>query len=133
LQYGIFAFLHMTVPNIDRLISQFIKTLLSTVELCLSAVVDMNRDIFNLHEDCYSSFEAFAACLQRHTDISEGQPSGRPTTSAIRETREQLIKYRVWAGNVGAFQKEAQHRLSLDYRLRDAPFFREQVSVHSEE
>ncbi len=35
-------------------------------------------------------------------------------------------RYKVWAGNVGAIHRP-EKRISLDYRLRDATFYRDQV------
>jgi hypothetical protein len=36
-------------------------------------------------------------------------------------------RYRVWAGNVGAIHSGQQWKKSLDYRLREAAFYRVQV------
>ena len=44
------------------------------------------------------------------------------------QTRFKFDRYRVWAENVGAAKSESNYGLSLDYRLREAPFYKDQAS-----
>ncbi|KAE9375902.1 hypothetical protein N431DRAFT_481107 [Stipitochalara longipes BDJ] len=84
----------------------------------------MDRLISTQHSKCYTSFQGLTDWLERQSfDFGEGERCG----PARREVQEQLIKYRVWAGNVGAFHTGPRYRMSLDYRLREAPFYKDQI------
>lgn len=43
------------------------------------------------------------------------------------EIESEYQRYKVWAGTVGAGHKGETYQLSLDYRLRDASFYKAQV------
>ena len=43
------------------------------------------------------------------------------------EAANEFDRYKVWAANVGANHSGANFKLSLDYRLREAPFYKDQV------
>lgn len=65
------------------------------------------------HVACYEAF-------QRACAISDG---GEPS-----ELPDQFDRYKLWAGNVGAAHSGHTYALSLDYRLREASFYKEQVT-----
>ncbi|KAL1631839.1 hypothetical protein SLS56_004201 [Neofusicoccum ribis] len=66
-----------------------------------------------------------ADCWQAFTDSCD---SASESTAHHENLQEEFDKYRLWAGNVGATHSGKTYQLSLDYRLREAPFYREQVS-----
>lgn len=45
----------------------------------------------------------------------------------LEDVKEEFSKYKVWAGNVGAAHSGKRYEISLDYRLREASFLRDQV------
>lgn len=67
--------------------------------------------------DCIHSFENFVFQI-RHTDA---QASNMIEAS---EVIDELGRFRVWAGNIGAHRKGLS---SLDYRLRDASHIKRKV------
>lgn len=50
---------------------------------------------------------------------------------SVRDISSNFDRYKLWAENVGAPQHGGNYKLSLDYRLREAPFYKDQASnVH---
>lgn len=47
---------------------------------------------------------------------------------SISEILNEFDRFRVWAENVGAAKYGNNYSLSLDYRLREAPFYKDQAS-----
>lgn len=47
---------------------------------------------------------------------------------SVKDILNDLDRYKVWAENVGASQHGGNYKLSLDYRFREAPFYRDQAS-----
>jgi hypothetical protein len=45
----------------------------------------------------------------------------------LKDVQEEFDKYKIWAGNVGAAHSGKRYEISLDYRLREASFFKNQV------
>lgn len=83
----------------------------------------MDRLISTQHNNCYSSFQNLVDSLQHPPrDFGDQLPP------VLYEVQEQLVRYRAWAGNVGATHSGSRWRISLDYRLREAPFYKEQAS-----
>jgi hypothetical protein len=71
------------------------------------------------HDKCNESFQELLSTLVAPTrDFGD-----QITTNGIVKA---YGRFKVWAGNVGAFHK-LEKRISLDYRLRDAPLYRDQV------
>lgn len=62
------------------------------------------------HASCYQAFASVVA------------------TAHYGSLQEEFDKYTLWAGNVGAAHSGRTYQLSLDYRLREAPFYKDQVS-----
>ncbi|ORY06155.1 hypothetical protein BCR34DRAFT_604318 [Clohesyomyces aquaticus] len=71
--------------------------------------------IAQLHQDCVSKLEflALSTTIPPHPD------------GIILQ--DELDRYILWASNVGAHHHGVTYSLSLDYRLREAPFYQEQV------
>jgi hypothetical protein len=72
------------------------------------------------HRQLTESFNELKDELQTPTRF-EDQLSGN-------EILNEFDRYRVWADNVGAAQYGSNYSLSLDYRFREAPFYRDQAS-----
>jgi hypothetical protein len=66
------------------------------------------------HEECYIAFENLCKASER---------SEKYRSTVV----EEFDKYSLWAGNVGAAHSGKAYMLSLDYRLREASFYRDQV------
>lgn len=66
---------------------------------------------------CFSSFDSLA-CDLLQSELYQQEGIGTSKLS------EELGRFRVWAGNVGAHR---QGRCSLDYRLRDASHIKAKV------
>ena len=72
-----------------------------------------------------SIFKHHEQCAQKLLRLSEflSNVSG----AAKADVDEETDRYSLWAGNVGANQFGTSHTFSLDYRLREASFYRDQV------
>jgi len=49
----------------------------------------------------------------------------RPQVLSLASVNDQVARFKIWAGNIGAHQKG---RSSLDYRLREASHIRAQIT-----
>lgn len=76
--------------------------------------------ISNRHWQLTKSFDELKAKLQTPTCYIDQQSVG--------EIINEFDRYRVWADNVGAAKYGRSYSLSLDYRLRDATFYKDQAS-----
>jgi hypothetical protein len=47
----------------------------------------------------------------------------------VKEALVEFDRYRVWSGNVGAGHHGESYKRSLDYRLREASFYKEKVCL----
>lgn len=47
---------------------------------------------------------------------------------SLSDASNEFDRYKLWSGNVGAAHDGSNYRISLDYRLKEAPFFKEQIS-----
>ncbi|KAI5805712.1 hypothetical protein EDC01DRAFT_725289 [Geopyxis carbonaria] len=77
--------------------------------------------IFEAHSECVESFSQLISTLELN------QAKNPQFKSSLDDALEEIDKYNLWAGNVGAIHSEARYTLSLDYRLREASFFRNQI------
>lgn len=75
----------------------------------------MAKSISASHDECIKVFEELLS-LSQSTDVSA-------------DIQNEFGRYKVWAGNVGAAGHT--YRISLDYRLKDASFYRDRVSGDS--
>ena len=73
------------------------------------------------HAECYFSFEELIAAIQNPIRDFHGQVS-------LGQVQDEFDKYKLWAGNVGAAHSGNRYEISLDYRLREASFYKGQVS-----
>lgn len=72
------------------------------------------------HAKCYFAFEQLVIALQHPVrDFGDQLP--------VKDVQEEFDKYKIWAGNVGAAHSGKRYEISLDYRLREASFFKDQV------
>ncbi len=71
------------------------------------------------HAECFNSFTALLA--------NPPALGGADGTVPTGEITEEFNRYRIWADNVGAGQYGANYKLSLDYHLREALFYKDQV------
>lgn len=83
----------------------------------------MDTSIFQAHYSCVNLFLALSKALQER-DRDNTTPASKKPTSNFEDAFD---KYNLWAGNMGAMNSGHQYRKSLDYRLREASFFRLQV------
>ena len=74
--------------------------------------------IYPCHINCQNAFTELLKQLQvplhDHAD-----------RFSLQEAADEFDRYKVWAANVGANHNGANSKLSLDYRLREAPFYKE--------
>jgi hypothetical protein len=77
--------------------------------------------VSSAHARCFFAFESLIRALKQPARDFQDQISPR-------EIQNEFDKYTIWAGNVGAAHSGKRYEISLDYRLREASFLREQVS-----
>lgn len=78
--------------------------------------------ISDVHAQCFSSFETLISAIKKPVRDFRDQ-----TPSMLEHVQESFDKYNLWAGNVGAAHAGKRYQISLDYRLREAPFYKTQV------
>lgn len=78
----------------------------------------MDLSISQAHANCVSVFIALVEAS--HSPSYKERPN---------EAQDVFDRYKLWAGNVGAIHGTSQYKLSLDYRLREASFYKSQVSM----
>ena len=80
----------------------------------------MTALISEVHAKCYLAFEDLINVIQHPVrDFKDQIP--------LNDVQEEFDKYKIWAGNVGAAHSAKRYEISLDYRLREASFFKNQV------
>jgi hypothetical protein len=77
--------------------------------------------ISKAHAQYYLSFEELIETCKNPVRDFQGQLS-------LNQVHDEYDKYKLWAGNVGAAHSGNRYEISLDYRLREASFFKNQVS-----
>ena len=82
----------------------------------------METQIAGVHSKCYLAFDELILALEAPTRDFGGQ-------IPILEVQDEFDKYKIWAGNVGAAHEGKTSQLSLDYRLREASFYKAQVCL----
>jgi hypothetical protein len=83
----------------------------------------MNTSIFQAHYSCASLFLALFKTLQER-ERDDTTSSSKKSISSFEDAYDD---YNLWAGNTGAMNSGQQYSESLDYRLREASFYRLQV------
>ena len=77
--------------------------------------------ISEAHAKCYLSFEELIETMKNPVrDFEDQMPQ--------YQVQDEFDKYKLWAGNVGASHSGKRYEISLDYRLREASFYKNQVS-----
>lgn len=77
--------------------------------------------ISQAHAKCYFSFAELIEAIKKPVRDFRGQ-------LPLNQVQDEFDKYKLWAGNVGAAHSEKRFELSLDYRLREANFYKNQVN-----
>jgi hypothetical protein len=77
--------------------------------------------ISNHHRKCYTSFSQLLLAIQQ-----PAHPFREQIT--LSQASNEFDRYKVWAGNVGAAHGGRNYHISLDYRLREASFYKDRVS-----
>jgi hypothetical protein len=95
--------------------------MLSENRLLDSSVMDLPF-ISDAHANCSLSFLALQTAIENPVRDFRHQA---PLKDIIAE---EFDKYKLWAGNVGAAHCGDSYKISLDYRLREASFYKTQVS-----
>jgi len=80
----------------------------------------MAEIVSSAHARCFFAFESLIRALKQPARDFQDQISPR-------DVHNEFDKYTIWAGNVGAAHSGKRYEISLDYRLREASFLREQV------
>jgi hypothetical protein len=76
--------------------------------------------ISEAHARCYFAFEKLIDAIQHPVrDFKDQAP--------LNDVHEDFDRYKIWAGNVGAAHSGKRYDISLDYRLREASFLKDQV------
>jgi hypothetical protein len=76
--------------------------------------------ISDSHAGCFFAFGDLIDAIQHPVrDFGDQIP--------LKDVQEEFAKYNIWAGNVGAAHSGKRYEISLDYRLREESFLRDQV------
>lgn len=80
----------------------------------------MAEHISSAHARCFVSFQSLINALKQPARDFQDQivPS---------DINDEFDKYTIWAGNVGAAHSGNRYEISLDYRLREASFLKNQI------
>jgi hypothetical protein len=79
-----------------------------------------DQRIAEAHCRCVDAFEALIVAIH-------AQPAEHFARGLAFSLEDVFDKYKLWSGNVGAIHSGQKWKLSLDYRLREASFYKEQV------
>lgn len=70
-----------------------------------------------VYAQCHSKFEELVDIIRN--DWRE----------ELKQFADEIAKFKLWAGNMGAMHSGRRYEISLDYRLKRAPFYKAQVSI----
>ena len=76
--------------------------------------------ISEYHDKCFWSFTALATAVK--LPVRNYGDQIKPW-----EVMNEFDRYKIWAGNVGAMHRGRRYQISLDYRLSEANFYKQQV------
>jgi hypothetical protein len=85
---------------------------------------DVSSHLFDLYTRCSLSFAALLTAL----DDSKRDFSGQLRR---KDVESEFDKLKLWAKSVGAKHSGEKYRYSLDYRLRQSPFYRDRVRLQT--
>ncbi|PVH87161.1 hypothetical protein DL98DRAFT_581881 [Cadophora sp. DSE1049] len=80
----------------------------------------MDNSISSHHRRCFEDFERVLSLLDAPSHLFQQH------ISSI-DVFNEFDRYKLWCSNVGAAHDGRNYRLSLDYRLREAPSYKEQI------
>ena len=83
-------------------------------------MVDEIASISQAHAKCFNSFPRLIFASKQPAQDSRDQA---PPDDIV----EEFDRCKLWAANVGAGHSGGQYEISLDYRLREASFYKTQV------
>ena len=82
--------------------------------------MDKVSSISQAHAKCFDSFpNLISAITHPRQDLCSQVP--------LDDVVEEFGKYKLWAANAGAAHSGDRYKISLDYRLREASFYKTQV------
>jgi hypothetical protein len=87
---------------------------------CPTTIDEMEPLISEAHRKCFCSFAELISAIETPAKDFQGQ-------ATLKDVLEEFDKYKLWAGNVGAAHSGKRYQISLDYRLREASFYKTQV------
>ncbi|KIW71690.1 hypothetical protein PV04_03825 [Phialophora macrospora] len=79
--------------------------------------------ISSLYAQCYLKFEELVQSVPKDAIRTASSPSSHPFANA----NDEFIRFKLWGGNLGAAHSGRTYELSLDYRLREASLYKQQV------
>jgi len=80
----------------------------------------MDNSISNYHRRCFAEFLRVLSSLRSPGHLFQQDIS-------FTDISNEFDRYKLWCSNVGAAHDGPSYRLSLDYRLREAPSYKKQV------
>ncbi|KAI9769209.1 MAG: hypothetical protein M1840_004338 [Geoglossum simile] len=82
----------------------------------------MEPSISDAHTKCFLSFVELLSAIENPVRDFRGQVP-------LEDVVEEFGKYKLWAGNVGAAHSGKRYEISLDYRLKEASFYKTQTGT----
>ena len=80
--------------------------------------------ISDTYTHCHSRFEKLVLTVATCGNNNESNRQKQ-----LKEVEDDFAKFKLWAGNLGAAHSGKTYAISLDYRLRQASFYKQQVST----
>lgn len=68
----------------------------------------------------------YAQCCSKFQELVD--IIGNNRHEELKRFADEFAKVKLWAGNMGAMHSGKTYEISLDYRLKQAPFYKTQVS-----
>jgi hypothetical protein len=88
----------------------------------LGLIQQMEPLISEAHAKCFLSFTRLVSAIRNpEYNFRDEAP--------LKDILEEFDRYKLWAGNVGAAHSGKRYQISLDYRLREASFYKTQVRL----
>ena len=78
---------------------------------------DGEPSISDLYTQCHLKFQELIDVIRNHEH------------KRLKQFADEFAKFKLWAGNMGAMHSGRNYEISLDYRLKQASFYKAQVSI----
>lgn len=78
--------------------------------------------ISEAYAQCHSKFQELINIICEDSYATSGQEE-------LKQVGDEFAKFKLWAGNLGAAHSGKTYEISLDYRLKQASFYKHQVSI----